>query len=101
MLVPQFAPRVGILPPSAAPQLLRSRDFGQTWDLEDAPYLAVAGTYDALVDVSAPGGATYPVAVRYCPWMSNFYACPIGGGRIAMAAGASRQARGRGLRPPG
>ncbi|WP_440111799.1 hypothetical protein [Acidovorax sp. BL-A-41-H1] len=86
--VPQFAPRVGILPPSAAPQLLRSRDFGQTWELEDAPYLAVAGTYDALADVSTPGGATYPVAVRYCPWMSNFYACPIGGGRIAMAAGA-------------
>lgn len=87
--VAQFAPQLGFLPVGGAPQLLRSRDFGRTWTQESAPFLAVDGVRQASAEFSDTliPAVPYNVPVRLFAWASNFYACPIGGGRIAIAAG--------------
>jgi hypothetical protein len=85
--VAQFAPLAGFLPAGSEPTLLRSRDFGQTWTQEPATFAAVDGVYKARVNLADAGSGTYDVPARLCGWASNFYACPIGGGRIAIAAG--------------
>lgn len=85
--VPEFKPYAGFLPPDGAPQILHTRDFGDSWTMDPAQYLTEAGVFEAADVTDEEDPVLYDVPVRYVPWLSNFYASPIGGGRVAIAAG--------------
>ncbi|MCT6719430.1 hypothetical protein [Acidovorax sp. K2F] len=78
------------LPAGSAPHLVRSRDFGETWTVERADFLAADLPEDTveLTDEYPDTGldVTYDYPFQPVSWHSGFIAAPLGGGRVAIAA---------------
>lgn len=88
------------LPPGKSQQLLRTRDFGESWTLENAEFLiADMPTISIENPYRVPhgnplDGEKYDYLVQPCSFHSGFIAAPMGGGRIAIVA------HGKPLHPP-
>ncbi len=88
------APEYGVhplrLPVGSAPHLLRSRDFGESWAVERADFIAADLPVDTVeLTDSYPGldsDVVYDYEFQPCSWHSGFIAAPMGGGRVAIAA---------------
>lgn len=88
------------LPPGKSQQLLRTRDFGESWTLENAdfliadmPQISIKNPYRVPVD-NPLYEKSYDYPVQPCSFHSGFIAAPMGGGRIAIVA------HGKPLHPP-
>lgn len=88
--VPRYSVHPLWLPAGSAPHLVRSRDFGETWTVERADFLAEDLPEDTqeLIDEYPDTGLNVPYNYPFQPvsWHSGFIAAPMGGGRVAIAA---------------
>lgn len=88
--VPRYSVHPLRLPAGSAPHLVRSRDFGETWTVERADFLAADLPVDTieLPDEYPDTGldVTYDYSFQPVSWHSGFIAAPMGGGRMAIAA---------------
>lgn len=88
--VPRYSVHPLRLPAGSAPHLVRSRDFGETWTVERADFLAEDLPEDTreLIDKYPDTGldVTYDYPFQPVSWHSGFIAAPMGGGRVAIAA---------------
>lgn len=87
---PRYSTHPLRLPAGSAPHLVRSRDFGETWTVERADFLAADLPVDTieLPDEYPDTGldVTYDYSFQPVSWHSGFIAAPLGGGRVAIAA---------------
>lgn len=86
---PRYSTHPLRLPVGSAPHLVRSRDFGETWTVERADFLAADLPVDTIeLPDDYPDGVdtTYDYSFQPVSWHSGFIAAPMGGGRVAIAA---------------